>query len=335
MSNGALSEFLVDRLRHRAVYELTQKDKELLQRGNMSEFVVQRLTSGKFRKLKIDESTLENIKKKVSRLVEKDQPIKLTFPFGGYKNHQMPSCPFVDWAEFFVVAYYADYMNQVSRYYRPGVVLEFCSDEVIVEKLDNISKEVTEKYTESFNKMISLFEKYLPTNIKIKLVRVRDQYKSNSDLFAELENNIKNVANNWDSFDNDKKRGRIAMVKLNYVFIDGREWSSLSEEEIDSLMRENTALHDAYLSLQERRQLVRGEDKIVIFPFPINDSITLGSTKYSVAKFWSGYGAVKSVDGRYQDLVLSPDKLHLSNFEEFVVSGVDLVGFDKIRVYKE
>ena len=225
-------------------------------------------------------------------------------------------------------------MNQVAAYYKPGIVLEFCSDEVIVEKLDNISTAMTEKYTETFNAMLSLFEKYLPDNIKIKLIRVRDQYKTDGALFEELSINLKNTINNWDSFDEDKKKGRISMVKLNYLLNDS-SWEEMSDKDRDDLMRENTALHDAYLPLVGRRSLVRGEDKIVIFPFPISDSITLGSTKYSVAKFWSRYGALKRNGDLLQDCVMSPDKLAQKNFEEVTVNGIDLERFDKIRVYKD
>ncbi len=333
MISELVSTFLVDRLKNRKAYNLTVEDKKLIERGGVAEFIFQRLTSGKFRKLKLDDATKVNISSKIKKLVEKNEPIKLTFPFGGYKNHLMPSSPNVDWAELFVVAYYADYMNQVAKYYKPGIVLEFCSDEVIVGKLDNISKEVTEKYTETFNSLLALFEKYLPDNLKIKLVRVRDQYDKEYELFEELAENQKKTIGNWDGFDDAKKLGRISMVKLNCIFSD-RRWEDMSDKERDDFMRENTALHDAYLPLTGRRNLGRGEDKIVIFPFPINDSITLGSTKYSVAKFWSGYGAVKLIGDQIQDLVMSPDKLALKNFEEVGVEGVDLVGFDKIRVYK-
>lgn len=334
MTNEQIYAFLVDRLMNRKIYSLTTDDKKCLDSGGMAKYIFQRLTSGKFRKLKLDDVTLNNVLNKIKVQVEKSEPIRLTFPFGGYKNHLMPSCPSVDWAEFFVVAYYADYMNQVAEYYNPGVVLEFCSDEVIVGKLDNIPTKMTEAYTNSFNDMLSLFEKYLPDNLKIKLIRVRDQYETDNELFEELAKNQNQAMGNWDAFDEEKKVARMSMVKLNYIF-DDRKWEDMSDKERDALMRENTALHDAYLPLIGRRKLVRGEDKIVIFPFPINDSITLGSTKYSVAKFWSGYCAIRLIGDQIQDLVMSPDKLALNNFEEVIVSGIDLEGFDKIRVYKD
>jgi hypothetical protein len=333
MTKQQISEFIVDRLQNRKVYGLTISDQKLIERDGVAEFIFQRLVSGRYRKLKLENATKENVQDKVKTQVKNNEPIKLTFPFGGYKNHLMPSSPKVDWAEFFSVAYYADYMNQVVSQYQPGIVLELCSDEYVLKDLNNIPNEETEKYTESFNNLLSLFEKYLPENVKIKLSRVRDQYKTETEMIEELKNKQVATQGNWNDFDEDKKQGRISMVKLNYVFAEGHSWDEMSPQERELFMRENTALHDAYLSLSGRRNLVRGADKIVIFPFPINDSITLGSTKYSVAKFWSGYGAIKIEGDNIQDCVMSPDKLALTDFEEISVDGINLSGFDKIRVY--
>jgi len=335
MTSEQVSTFLVDRLKNRKEYSLTGEDKELIEEGRIVDFIITRLTSGKYRKNKLDEVSRVNIEKRVRIQVENNEPIRLTFPFGGYKNYQMQSYPLVDWAEFFVVAYYSDYMNQIVPFYKPGAVLEFCSDEIALEKIDNVPLDKTQDYNESFSNLIALFSKFLPDNLVIKLVRVRDVYESEDDLWGELAKGMEMTKSNWDNFDEVKKEGRKSMFKLNYIFPNGEGWEQMSENDRGEMMRKNTSFHDAYLALSKRKQLVRGEDKIVIFPFPLPDAVSLGSTKYSVAKFWSGYGALKIVNDQIQDCVMSPDKLALTNFEEVAVSGIDLVGFDKIRVYKD
>ncbi len=327
-----LQDFLSQKLTTRSSFQLSPKDQRKLKQDTVG-FLIDRITSGKFKKNKADVETIANLQRKVQEAVKANQPLKFTFPFGGYKLHSMPSYPSVDWAEFFTIAYYADYLSQIVEHYAPGAEFYFVSDEVIINRLNNLPQVDVDAYTESFKKLLEIFSKHFPRNIQFKFQRVRDIYDSEQELWDELESYIPETSNNWQSFPADKKAARRTMMLLNFKFDGEKDLTKLSDTEIDKLVEDNTTLHDAYMKLTKRRGFTRGADKIVVFTRPINDSITIGTTKYSAVKFWTGFGAVRKGEDRWEDLVLSPQQLQAKEFTTEKVDLIDLPNFDKIRVY--
>lgn len=327
------SDFLTQKLKTRKKYNLTAKDERKIS-SDLSAFIMDRLFSGKFRKNKADDVTLKNTIKKVTTAVAQKQPIKFTFPFGGYKLHSLVTAPNPDWAEYFTLAYYADYMNQIADYYEPGCEFCFSSDEVIINRMDNIPQKDIDSYTENFKRLVELFNNNLPTNIKFDFVRVRDLYASLEELNSELELHMKDTKDNWDGFSPEKKKDRKTMMLLNINLKGEKDLSGMSEDELETFLRNNTMMHDAYLKLKKRAEFVRGADKIVIFTRPIPDSISIGSTKFSAVKFWSGTGVLGKKEAELQDLILSPSQLERKDFETEKVNLFDIPNFDKIFIYK-
>ncbi|WKZ30990.1 MAG: L-tyrosine/L-tryptophan isonitrile synthase family protein [Candidatus Dojkabacteria bacterium] len=336
MQNDVL-QFLKERLEKRYSYNLTPKDKRKLDQ-NPADFIFERITSGKFKKTKADELTAENCRKKIDSAVSSNLPIKFTFPFGGYKLHSLPSAPMTDWAEFFMIAYYADFLNQIAEHYKPGVELAFSSDEVIINRLDNIPQGELDGYTDSFKEILHLFNQHLAPNLKIVLQRVRDLYESEEEFEKELQKNMNETKDNWDGFDDVKKAKRKSSFILNYNFAGEEDRTDLNQEELEDLLRSNTQLHDAYGLLSKRKDFVRGSDVIVLFTTPIPDAITLGTTRYSAVKFWTGFGVLKRRSSSYEEHVLSPKQLSLmGDFEEVRVDSLTTLknsNLHTIRIYE-
>ena len=202
--------------------------------------------------------------------------------------------------------------------------------------MDNIPQTDIDMYTDTFKGLLNAFNKVNPKNMKFKLQRVKDLYASETELWDELESYRAETENNWENFSEDKRDKRKKMILLNFNFKGEKDLTELSEQELEELLKENVRLHDSYLKLTKRRDFVRGEDKIVVFSTSISDSITLGSTKYSGAKFWSGYGALKLVeDNKYSDVVLTPEQIKGVDFKEEKIDLIDLPNFDKIRIYPQ
>jgi hypothetical protein len=64
----------------------------------------------------------------------------------------------------------------ISEVYKPGVILEWESEDVILEIADNFKREDLDRYNDDFRKLLAFFEKKIPENFKLKLVRAREQY---------------------------------------------------------------------------------------------------------------------------------------------------------------
>jgi hypothetical protein len=110
------------------------------------------------------------------------------------------------------------------------------------------------------------------------------------------------------------------------------------EERKDPKWKEkNTLLHDAYISLTKREAgYTFLPNKILAFtqPLPSGVFIAVGSTKDSIAKFWTGVGALKERGDDLRQIILSPSQLEKSQFnsENVQIAGLDGKNFKKIRI---
>ena len=208
--------------------------------------------------------------------------------------------------------------------------------------MDNIPKEETDKYTSSFNKLTDVFSRYMPVNSKVKLLLVRDLY-SPEEFEKELKKLIPEDINVvWDAQTEEKKKRRMKMSGLN-IKMDGKEdWASLPQKEQEQIIKRGSVYHDAYISLPKRMDLVKGPDKIIIFPFALSGDpipcIPVGSTRASVTKCWTGMGILLEKDSEFVELILSPaqiEKIKDVKYKEYPVDLIDLKNLKKIRIYDQ
>lgn len=300
-----------------------QGDKEL------AETIVRLVTSKKFRKFALDPTVAENIKASIRLNVEEREPIKFTLVFGGYKLWRLEETPEVDWAELFAMIYYTNWMKPICSIYEPGVWFDFFSDDVIVPRMNNISPEDTKKYQTSFKKLLDFIKPYQPKNLNMTLNRVGDQYSDYEEFEADLNEQVKTLAANLENglpVLDDKMR---AAIDLNVKVA--------PEQEADPRWREKVQLmHDAYSQIKGRRPYYRKPDKMNVMTTPLKGMLSVGTTKDSIAKFWAGAGALKSLNDSYRQLVLSPNQLENNKFtiEEVSIAGLSGKNFKKIRIIK-
>lgn len=96
-------------------------------------------------------------------------------------------------------------------------------------------------------------------------------------------------------------------------------------------------MHDAYCNVPRRRAFVRGEDKIVVFSTPIPNAVAIGTTKSSVAKFWTGIGVLAKTDDLFREYILSPkqmERVAKSPSRQEKINLVPLKNFSSISVYR-
>lgn len=294
--------------------------------------ILKALLSKKFRKYSANEELITHIKKAIHINVENNAPINITFLHGAYKLWRLDESPEVDWAELFSLMYYSNWVKLVCELYEPGVWFDFFVDDYIINRLDNIPMSDVQAYIDSYQYLINYLKNYQPSNLKMTVTTVGGQFASEEAFDKSLQNNLAKLTAgtpNGLPVLNDAQR---AMVELN---------TKPTEEQLeDPLWREKVFhLHNAYMATKAEPQYHKNRpEKIIAFtqPLPSGTTISVGTTKDSIMKFWIGVGLLKPKNGSYRQIILSPNKLE---FTKHVWHDVDLnisgKNFKKIRVLND
>lgn len=285
--------------------------------------IVRLLLSKRFRKYSANESLINHIRESVHYCVERNQPINLTFLHGAYKLWRLEESPEVDWAELFSLMYYLKYVKPICEIYKPGVWFDFFVDDYIVEILDGYNPEEVKAYIDSYQKLMDFLRPYQPKNLKMTITTVSSQFTSRKEFDQSLNKQLEITPMPELSNANAKT------VELNVKLT--------SEQSNDPKWREkNYRIHDAYLVIKGSTGYHKNRpDKILVFnqPLPSGTTISLGTTKSSIAKFWVGVGALKPGKDDYKMIILSPSQLERIPFKwEDINIGLTGRNFRKIRV---
>ncbi|HSW99987.1 MAG TPA: hypothetical protein VLH38_03055 [Patescibacteria group bacterium] len=99
-----IQEYLDHQLQTAAAYELTPQDHQIIADQGLEAYLYTKLTSKKFRKWALDESSEVQARHALHLAVATGKPIPFRCPFGGYKLWRIPTAPTADWADFFAIA---------------------------------------------------------------------------------------------------------------------------------------------------------------------------------------------------------------------------------------
>jgi len=323
--------YLKQKLKHSTDYTLTDDDRQLLDTAGIEEYIFKKLTNKKFRKWAIDEATVQHIREAIRLNVTQNQPIQCVFPFGGYKLWRLPTSPEVDWAEFFTLAYYSSFLAPIAAAYQPGAVLTFVSDDIVVERMNNLPDADTDAYCNSFRELVNLFEKYWPDNLRIELKRVRDLYPDRQDYEQDLTKRLAEVPAEWAKLSTHERANKLKTSALNVRWGGVRDLTGLPETEKEKFIEQALMLHDAHVFVPRRKAFVRSENKIVIFANKLLLSIAIGTTKSSRTKFWTGFGVLERRGDTLLDRILSPEQLAKAKQEDHEIIATNLMPLKNFR----
>lgn len=305
----------------------TNKVENFSSKKELSDFICKTILSKKFRKYSIIPEYIEHIKRVVDESIENNEPIKFSFPFGGYKLWRLEETPEVDWAELFTFMYYTKWLKPVAEVYKPGVIFDFASDDMVIERMNNIPNKDMEEYKRSFEDLVKFLEKYILENIKFTFTPISSLYTS-EEFEKDLADKIEKKKIEFCGFPKlgDKER---RMVELNVKLNPGQDEDLLWKEKIE-------LLHQAYYTVDKRKPYNRAKDKILVFPTPVKDGkvVAVGTTKTSVAKFWVGIGVLKKNDNKYIEYILSPSQINKNEIttEDIHIDGLSGKNFSKIKI---
>lgn len=292
----------------------------------LAEFIFKTIMSKKFRKFSVTPPEYTStIRKAIENSIKNNLPIKFLWPFGGYKLWRLEETPEADWAELFSLMYFSKWLMSITMVYKPGVEFDFSSDDIIVERMNNIPKIDTEAYARSFKDIINFLGKYLPDNFKFKFTPVGSYYTEkefNDELNEKIEKMQKELGG-LPVLDEKHKK----MVELNVLLKPGQDQDPFWREKVE-------LIHQSYYTLSKRYAYTRSKEKILVFTTSFGNCIAIGTTKTSIAKFWPGVGALRTRTNDFTETVLSPSQLKSSQFtkEEIKIEGLNGKNFKNIRI---
>lgn len=285
------------------------------------------LMSKKFRKYSPGPEYTQHIFSVIKNNVSNNDPIKINLVFGAYKLWRLEEAPEVDWAELFALIYYTNWLKQICSIYKPGVWFDFFSDDVIIERLNNIPNSDTQKYLQSFRQLLDFIKPYVPENLNFTLNRVADQYENQEEFEKDLDESIKKVKEELNGKMPTLTPQQIAIIELNVKL--------KLDQATDPYWREKVfIIHEGYARISKRRPYYRNSDKIMIALTPIVNSLALGTTKTSVVKYWVGVGVLEKRGDSFIENILSLKQLESrkSEKEEISIEGLYGKNFQRIRI---
>ncbi len=333
-------EYLESKLRECAHYDFSPQDQENLKTLGLKSFLFQQITRKDFRRWKLPDPARERIDKALEFCISKKVPILFRFRFGGYKLWRLETAPEVDWAEFFTLAYYSEYLAPVIAAHKPGVKFLFMSDDVFVERLDNISKSDTEAYYKSFQQLCAEFKKYAPEDFSIEMKRHSDLYDSPEELDKELGMKMREIEGTWrEEQTPEKLKSSLVTSALNIRWGGVRDLTKLSEAERQKMIERGAIMHDALVQLPTIRAFSDSNPGMIfVFTTPFPTVVSIGTTRASIVKFWVGTGVLEERDGKYIDHILSPSqikKLREIPLQGASVNLIPLRNFSSIKIYNQ
>lgn len=105
------------------------------------EVIYRRLTSTKFRKTRVGPDTEKIVRDYLTKAINNNEPLRIYYLFGGYKQPRLKSAPFPEWAEIFNLNFSCLLAGALESIYPPGLEIIFRGDDVIVTLLNNIKRQ--------------------------------------------------------------------------------------------------------------------------------------------------------------------------------------------------
>lgn len=295
----------------------------------LEEAILSKVLSKKFRKVKADQRTIDIAKGAISRAVEANQPVRLTLHFGGNKLWRIAEAPDIEWGELFSLIYFVSWAKSIASVYKPGVIFEYFSMDVCVERMNNVPHEETDRYSEGLKKLIAWAKPYIPEGVSLRYTRYGDFYQNREEFYKELDESKRAwLENNNGKLPELDDAGKAA-TELNVKLRPGQDQ--------DPQWREKVELeHQAIFGTKKFRAFKGDLTSIPNCSTWYSGFIATGSTRRSMAKFWVGVGALENSGDGYNQLVLSPKQLEKAEFEweDVNIPGLEGKNFKRIRIVK-
>ena len=310
-----------------------------------------RLLSAKFSGSKQSELATSLVIDKLVYCFKNEKPIVFIFGFGGYKNHNSPSFPEVDWAELFHMKYMVTYLWPIISTYKYGVEFEYESEEISIQ-FNNVPQETTDRYTKTFKSLLNYFcdKIYQMNGVKLdfKQVIARDMYEPKA-LYERMKFYHEDMKKVYFDLPAEEKEVWFKRAKTNFLIKGTQDFSNLSEEELKNIIVEARVTNECFLAADYDLRIDFWERPNAISLFgtwgktpcasPTDGGLHLKSTSASNTDFWIGTGVFKLGQDKkiLQEMILShnqyedvKDKILTMENEDKDLAKIS-INFEKIK----
>ncbi|MCL2338996.1 MAG: hypothetical protein FWC51_03540, partial [Proteobacteria bacterium] len=156
----------------------------------LTDKILQIVISKKFRQFPISQTLIDSVRDTIKTTIGGGYPMQFLFPQGLYKLWRLPEAPEADWAELFFLMYCAKSLSEICAIYAPGAELDLFVDDLIDEKLNNLTPDELTAYRESFLGVIRFVKSFLPDNLNIKMTRVSQLFESEDAFWESFNRNL-------------------------------------------------------------------------------------------------------------------------------------------------
>lgn len=304
------------------------------------EVLVAQIVSKRFRKWRVRPKARRRIEALVEGAVAEGAPIRFTVNFGGYKHWSVDDFPQAAWSELFMLCYHLEYLRPIADRHPPGVELAFLSNDVVIERANNVEHAHQERYLETLQALFDAFARLVPANMALRLVRiVPDLYPpAERDVFeADLKAACAQTEAKLAEMSPEAIAKRLAKSAFNIWWPGKEPWDRLDDAERTARARHGLILADSIGKVARRRQFDPLGQTVRLFCAPFSNNVAIGTTRASVTKFWTGSGVLERRADRVVPRVLSPRQLEVVRPAlERVPSGLAHLGpvFETVLVHQ-
>ena len=324
-------------------YEFSESDIKFIEKDK-AQWMTDKLFRRKFRKTKIYEKTYNDILNKVRLAVDQNLPVHFTIIFGGYKHFWNSSYPNVDWAELFNLKFMSEFVAPILEIHKPGVVLDYASEDVIITKMNNYPKQSLDKYANSFQILIDYYSERMPKNFQINYVRTGDKYDSKL-LFSKIDEKLSNSKKEWNKLTENEKEINLKRSKRSFMFKGEVDYSDLNENGKKKLIEESKQIENLFYEIEDELidgYYYEGTHIPIALSWGLSDEnfdhwLTLGSVSGSAVDFWIGRGILEIRDDKLVTRVISHSQ-YVKIKNKLITVEIDLPlkgNFNYLEILKE
>ena len=283
-----------------------------LNENNLEEDLLTKLCAKKWCHISQTDAAREYTRQKIKTILEKNLPFIFSFCFGGYKHWWSEACPAPDWAELYNLKYLYEYLAPITAIWNKGVTLEYESEEVGIEKMNNVPNSYQEEYTRIFKNLMNYVKNKVKLPLNFNFVLASELYDKEL-LFKMMDEYIPIVEKRFNNLTPKEKVIRIKRAESNILWNGAKNLTTLSDEAKSQFAKDSRIKNEAFLDMDyELRGSTYFEKENLI---PLVGTFGLGaggeswlhlsSNSSSFVDFWSGIGILEVRDDKIIEKIIS------------------------------
>lgn len=290
-----------------------------LKYNGIKSYILDILGNSKLRIGPKDSEVMKMIEAKVVSSIENSLPITLVPAIGGFKGYQAESFPHIDFAELMQLQFLLESTIEISKVYKPGLIIEYTADALAMCIVDNYKTESVETYVKEFKEMLEKVQKVIPENVFLKQTSFSDFYKL-EDMKEQIEREYKKAKESGEFKQIISERIRHA--KNDFVFDGWEDLTALSEKEKEELLADSVIKHKVWLNIDyaNRREYLEGKERIPVLHRPFPGCLPIKSVKGSDLQFWVCNGVFEiAEENNISFKLVTPNQYDGSKYKEVIL----------------